>query len=126
MKNGLRLVLALLAATIVSADETPSLHRVMRDKLSHSQAILATVVISDWAALDRESRALATVVKDPAWSVLTAPECINQSDDFQRALQSLVEASAKRDLDAAAAADVSLTLSCVECHKYLTRRRLAR
>ena len=126
MKIGLRLVLAILAASIVSAGQAPPLNRVMREKLSHSQAILAAVVTSDWTALDRESRALAIVVKDPSWSVLTAPEYLRQSDVFQRALQRLIEASAKRDLDAAAAAEVSLTLSCVECHKYLARQRLAR
>lgn len=126
MKIGLRLVLAFLAAAIVSADQTPPLHRVMREKLKLSQEILAAVITSDWTALDRESHALEVVIQDPAWSVLTAPEYIRQSDAFKRALRDLTEASAKRDLDGAAAGEVSLTLSCVECHKYMTRQRLAR
>ena len=119
-------LLAFLSVT-TSADQTPALSKVMRTKLARSQAILAAVVTSDWAALDRESRALAIVVRDPAWSAtLTEPEYMRQSDAFARALQDLIEASAKRDLEAAGNAHVMLTASCVRCHLHLTRSRLAK
>ena len=52
---------------------TPQLSRVMRAKLAHSQAILGAVVTSNWAVLDRESRALALAVRDPAWGFLRSP-----------------------------------------------------
>ena len=72
-----------------SADQVPQppLSRVMREKLVRSQAILAAVIKSDWAALDRESRALALATRDPAWSVLTSPEYLRQSDAFMKSLQ---------------------------------------
>lgn len=108
------------------ADQTPQLNRVMRQKLAHSQAILGAVVTSDWATLDRESRALAKATRDPAWIVMTAPEYLRQSDAFTNALQRLIEASVRKDLDAAADAQLELTRSCVQCHRYLTRRRMAR
>ncbi len=130
MTNGLRVsvlaaVTALLSVTAVSS-QGPQLSRVMREKLDHSKAILGAVVTSDWPTLDRESRALARAAQDPAWVVLTAPEYLRQSDVFQRSLQSLIEASAKRDLDAASKAEVELIGSCVGCHSYVTRRRMAR
>ena len=76
----------------------PQLNTIMRAKLAHSQAILGAVVTSNWAVLDRESRALALAVRDPAWGVaLTEPEYLRQSDAFSRALQDLIEASAKRE-----------------------------
>lgn len=106
--------------------QTPSLNRVMREKLDHSTAILGAVVTSDWNSLDRESRALVLAVRDPAWTALIAPEYLKQSDAFQTALQQLIEASARKDLDQAAKAQVSLTMSCVDCHRYLTRRRIAK
>ena len=111
-----------------SADQgTPPLSRIMKAKLVHSQAILAAVVTSNWAVLDRESRALAVVVRDPAWTVaLTEPEYLRQSDAFSRALQDLIQASAKRDLESAANAQIALTASCVRCHVHMTRRRLAK
>ena len=122
---------ALIAAMAVctSADQgaKPPLNTVMRAKLARSQAILGAVVTSDWATLDRESRALATVVRDPAWSTpLTNPEYLRQSDAFSRALQDLIEASARRDLEAAGNAQIMLTASCVRCHLEVTRRRIAK
>ena len=110
------------------ADQAPpALNRIMNAKLARSQAILGAVVTSNWMVLDRESRALALVVRDPAWSAtLIEPEYLRQSDEFSRALQDLIEASAKRDLEAAANAHIALTASCVRCHMHMTRRRLAK
>ena len=110
-----------------SADQAPQLNRVMRAKLGHSQAILGAVVTSDWALLDKQSRALAMAVRDPAWGfALTEPEYLRQSDAFSRALQDLIEASARRDLESAANAQIALTSSCVRCHMHMTRRRIAK
>src|SRR5688572_15616813 len=110
------------------ADQAPPpLNRIMKAKLAHSQTILGAVVTSNWAVLDRESRALALVVRDPAWgAALIEPEYLRQSDAFQRALQELIEASAKRNLEAAGNAHIALTASCVRCHLDMTRRRVAR
>jgi hypothetical protein len=110
------------------ADQAPpALNRIMKAKLAHSQAILGAVVTSNWTALDRESRALALAVRDPAWgAALTEPEYLRQSDAFARALQDLIEASAKRDLESVANAQIALTASCVRCHVHMTRRRLAK
>jgi len=123
------LTLCAIGAALVltpAGAQTPSLNRVMREKLDHSKAILGAVVTSDWKALDRESRALVLAVRDPAWTALIAPEYLKQSDAFQSALQQLIEASARKDLDQAAKAEVTLTMSCVDCHRLVTRRRIAK
>ena len=120
------LLLAALMSVCTSADQTSQLSNVMREKLGHSQAILGAVVTSDWAALDRESRALALAVRDPVWgAALTNPEYLRQSDAFNRALQDLIEASVKMDLEAAGNAQIMLTASCVRCHLQRSRRRTA-
>ncbi len=124
------LVIAGLTAGLsvsVQADQAPQLSKVMRAKLGHSQAILGAVVTSDWASLDKESRALAMAVRDPAWNAaLTGPEYLRQSDAFSRALQDLIEASARKDLEAAGNAQIALTSSCVRCHLLMSRRRVAK
>jgi hypothetical protein len=123
-------IFAIVALSIgTSADQAPAprLNKIMRSKLGHSQAILAAVVTSDWAALDRESRALALVVRDPTWSAaLTEPEYLRRSDAFVRALQELIEASAARNLESAGDAQIALTASCVRCHAHMARRRIAK
>ena len=131
MKRSLRVLIGTCAIGALSlgasADQGPQLSRVMRAKLGHLQAILGAVVTSNWAVLDRESRALALVVRDPAWgTALIQPEYLRQSDAFQRALQDLIEASAKRNLESAADAQIALTSSCVRCHVDMTRRRIAK
>ena len=107
-----------------SADQASANTKWMRAKLGHSQAILGAVVTSNWAVLDKESRALALVVRDPAWVfALTEPEYLRQSDAFSRALQDLIQASAKRNLESAADAQIALTATCVRCHVHMTRQR---
>ena len=120
-------IVALSVATSAEQAPTPQLNRVMRAKLGHSQAILGAVVTSNWSVLDRESRALALVVRDPAWTMaLTEPDYLRQSDAFSRALQDLIEASGKRNLELASDAQIALTASCVRCHVHMTRRRMAK
>ncbi len=130
MTQHMRMVVGALALAMgvsVSADQPAQLNKVMRAKLGHSQAILGAVVTSNWPVLDKESRALALAVRDPAWGfALTEPDYLRQTDAFSRALQDLIEASAKRDLEAAGNAHVALTASCVRCHLHMTRRRLAK
>ena len=117
-------VMASLAVSNSSA-QTTALNRVMRQKLEQSQGMLAAVVMSNWADLERRSEALVRITNDPAWAVLNTPEYAKQSQAFLRAAQDLVDAAKRRDLDAAPAAYVSLTLSCVQCHRYVARARIA-
>ena len=126
MAIGACVLLGLSVGTLADQAQPP-LNRIMKAKLAHSQAILGGVVTSNWTVLDRESRALALAVRDPAWgAALTEPEYLRQSDAFSRALQDLIEASAKRDLESAANAQIALTASCVRCHVHMTRRRIAK
>jgi hypothetical protein len=117
------LLISLTAAPAPSA-QTARLKQVMRAKLEHSQKILEAVVTSNWQLLDRESREMALVVRDPAWSSLTMPEYIRYSEAFLRATNDLTEAAKLRDLESASLGLVSLTTSCVSCHRYLARARV--
>ena len=120
-------VLAGIGGTVVppAHAQTTALNRVMRQKLEHAQAVLAAVVTSNWAELERNSRALAAITNDPAWMVLQTPEYTKQSEAFVRAANDLVEAASRRDLEAAPLAYVTLTMRCVQCHRYAARARIA-
>jgi hypothetical protein len=84
------------------------------------------VVTSNWADLQRHSEALQRAAQDPAWAVLTTPEYVRQTAAFLRASEDLVDAAKRRDGEAAPLAYVSLTMSCVQCHHYVARMRIAR
>jgi hypothetical protein len=122
--RGAVVLLALLGVSGTSM-QGPALDRVMRRKLVCSQKILEAVVTSRWADLEAQSKELEALTRDPAWMVLKAPEYARHSDDFRKTVQALHDAAARRDLEATPQAYVALTLSCVQCHRYLARSRLA-
>ena len=118
--------LAFVLCTAVAFAQERELKRVMRDKLDHAQQILAAVVTSDWPALERQSRDLLRVAENPVWAAtFKTPMYARQSEAFLRATQDLVEAAQRRDLEVAPIAYVSLTLTCVQCHRYTARARVA-
>ena len=120
--------LALLALLNESVTFTqgPALDRLMRRKLECAQKILEAVVTSRWMDLELRSRELEALTNDPAWTVLRAPEYARHSLAFVEAARVLHDAAAKRELEATPHAYAALTLSCVQCHRYLARQRLAR
>jgi hypothetical protein len=129
MNPAIRLTAAVLlfavAAGTSSSAQTARMKQVMRAKLDHSQRILEAVVTSNWQMLDREARGMAMVIRDPAWSALAMPEYIRHSEAFLRATNDLIEAAKLRDLESASLGLISLTTSCVSCHRYLARARIA-
>ena len=114
-----------VATSLTTTAQTSPLDRLMRQKLDHSQAILAAVVTSNWPELQRHSEALVALTHDPAWIVLQTPEYATQSAAFVRAAQDLVAAAVRRDLEETPVAYMSLTLRCVQCHRYVARARIA-
>ena len=128
MNKQWRVVVAVSAflGLAASPSQGPELDRIMREKLDHAQKILEAVVTSDWVSLETHSRELEQLTKDPRWMVLKYPEYARHSSAFVRAVQELHRAAAQRDLDKTPQAYVKVTLSCVECHRYLARGRVAR
>jgi len=128
-KMGWRLIVVAVliggTAAALWAAQTVALDRLMRVKLEHSQQLLGALVTSNWAELQRHSEELRRVAQDPAWTVLTTPEYVGQTTAFLRASEDLIDAASRRDSEAASLAYVSMTMSCVQCHRYVARRRLA-
>lgn len=122
--QGTLALLALLNVAATSA-QGPGLERLMRKKLDTSQKILEALVTSRWADLEARSRDMEALTNDPAWMALKAPEYEQQSAAFKKTVSALREAAVKRDLEAAPQAYVALTMSCVQCHRYLARNRMA-
>ena len=81
---------------------------------------------NNWMALQTDTVALQRTARDPAWAVLTSPEYIRHTTTLVSATDDLLDAAKRRDLEATPLAYVSLTLSCVQCHRYIARMRIAR
>ena len=107
------------------AAQTRQTKQVMRQKLAQSQQLLAALVTSDWASLGSRSRDLEALTSQPGWDVLRLPEFNSHTLAFQRAIQALDDASRQRDQRTALTAYNGLVASCVECHSYVARSRIA-
>ena len=119
------LMVALASAGTTTA-QGPATDRVMRKKLEVSQKILEAVVTSRWADLEARSRDLIDLTNDSGWTVLKNPEYAQHSGEFRDTVRALHTAAAARDLEATPKAYVAVTLSCVQCHRYMARNRFAR
>ena len=109
----------------VAAAQTQQTNRVMRQKLAESQQLLGALVTSDWKALASHSQALQMLTMQPGWDVLRLPEFHNYTTAFQKAIQALADAAGPRDQRNALTAYNALVSSCVECHLYVARARIA-
>ena len=114
-----------LASAGISSAQTARTARLMREKLMHSQRILAALVTSDYGLLQRETQALTTITRSPEWSELMTADLRPYTSDFTKALSDLSAASARRDYDAAGVSYGALTAACLECHKHVMKSRVA-
>jgi len=115
----------LLGATYAGA-QTARTGRLMREKLQHSQRILAALTTSDYTLLQRETQALTRVTQSPQWAELMTVELRPYTGAFLKALADLAAASDRRDYDAAGASFSALTTACFGCHKHVMSSRIAR
>lgn len=125
LRTSLLAGLMLCATVVQTSSQAPRLNLVMREKLQASQALLGALVTSRWSELERQALVLQRVTRAPGWAVLTEPEYRRQTAAYITALDALVEAARHRDLEAAPQAYVSVTMSCVQCHRYVAGRRIA-
>jgi hypothetical protein len=123
---GVFLVAALLFGAVCADAQTARTGRLMREKLQHSQRILAALTTSNWAQLQRETQALTRVTKNPLWTDLMTAELVPYTSGFLKALADLSAASDRRDYETAGASFSALTTACFQCHKHVMSSRIAR
>jgi cytochrome c556 len=117
---------ATVSAVLSRAEgQTVQTKQVMQQKLAQSQQLLAAVVTSNWTALTQRTQALESLTRQPGWQVLQTTEYRNYTAAFEQAMQALEAAAQQRDQRTAAMAYNQLVNSCVECHRYVARSRIA-
>jgi hypothetical protein len=119
---GIALALGSLFAQSQKALPTKEL---MRQKLEHSQSVLEGLALENFELVANHARKLSALSLEAGWRALDDPEYARQSDSFRRNVTALAKAAADRNLDGATLAYVRVTLSCVECHKFVRGRTTA-
>ena len=109
----------LMTGVVAESRQAPTLPEIMRQKLDHTQQILAGVATAQFGTIERNANDLRILADLSSWNVMRTPEYLRFSNDFKDTALRLSQAALDRNLDAATLAYVELTLKCVECHKYV-------
>lgn len=105
---------------LARAEDKPDLPagKLMEKKLHLSQAILGSIVTEDFSSMSANAGALLVLAKTQ-WLRDETPEYRAQLKDFWIVLEGLKSAADDKNADGATLAYVQMTLTCVNCHKYL-------
>jgi cytochrome c556 len=119
--------LAVVGGWIVSrssaAPKVNDVHAFMQVKLEDSKKVLEGLTTENFDVIVKNSQEMSLLSEDALWQVFQSPDYVQRSADFRRITDRLTEAARKKNLDGAALAYVELTMSCIECHKYVRDQR---
>ena len=91
----------------------------MRKKLEASQSVLEGLAVEDFDMIALGAKQLKTTSAAAEFMVVNDPMYAQEADEFRRIVGKLERAAKERRLDGATLAYVDMTMSCVECHKYV-------
>lgn len=97
----------------------------MRDKLELAQGILEGLSVENYDLIISRSQKLSAMSQEADWKVFENPDYEQQSLAFRRNVDALTKAAKNKNLDGATLAYVRVTMSCVECHKYVRGKLVA-
>lgn len=98
----------------------------MRGKLTASQNVLDGLVTEDFKKIEKGGQKMLVMSKAADWQVFQTGTYAQYSAEFQRTADRLVKMAKKEQLDSAALSYMHVTMTCINCHKYVKKERLAR
>lgn len=105
-------------APAVTAQKSP-LSQFMQVKLGYAQSFLDGLVTEDFDKITASAESLAELSHSERWRVSNDAVYRQYSNEFERTVKQALKSAKARNLDGAALAYVQLTMSCVECHKFV-------
>jgi hypothetical protein len=94
----------------------------MRRKLEFSQRVLEGLTLEDYPLISRNAQALRRLSEASEWEVPTIPNATDYvafTGEFQKLCEELDAKAKDKNIDGATLAYLRLTMSCVNCHKYV-------
>lgn len=117
-------VATLIAVTTIQAREKDDLQTaqeipdtLMIQKLQHAQELLSALSLGDFDGMITHARELQRISLEARWSQPHSSAYAGYGDDFRNALDRIVIAAGKQNIDGAALNYVQVVLTCVQCHK---------
>jgi len=91
----------------------------MRKKLEATQKILEGLVIEDFEMISQGAKQLKSISAAADFVVVKEAMYTQHADEFRRVVDRLEKQAREKRLDGAALANMDLTLSCIECHRFV-------
>jgi len=95
----------------------------MRDKLTYAKDALDGLSVEDFGKVSKSAEMLRMISKASSWYVFDSDEYQRHSKNFQEQAADLERHAKEKNLDAAALDYMRISLTCVQCHKYVRAER---
>lgn len=103
-----------------------STRQAMKFKLHYSQSILEGIATENFALIATNAVNLSRLSQSAEWAVRQTADYQRLTREFSQAADNLHERALKQNVDGATVAYFQLTVSCVNCHRYLRDAKMAR
>jgi hypothetical protein len=97
----------------------------MQAKLKDNSKILEGLMTNQFAQIASAADHLSLMSTATQWHVIQGPIYKQHSEEFRRSVDELKKAANKKNLDGAALAYMHMTMTCINCHKFVRGTRLA-
>ena len=91
----------------------------MKVKLTQAQGMLEGLAVEDFDQIEKNAAAMFLLTKAEQWNASKDPRFIQHSKEFERVTTQLAKYAKDKNLDGASLMYVQLTLSCIECHRFV-------
>jgi hypothetical protein len=114
-----------ITLSVTRAGQPPSKHtraEFMRQKLVFAKDVLEGLALEQFATIEKGGKALKKLSEGAEWEVSTIPNATDYvmlTSEFQRHTDELVKHAKAKNIDGATLAYVKLTMSCIQCHKFI-------
>jgi hypothetical protein len=104
--------------------EPPTAEKVlMRDKLTYAKDALDGLSVEDFDKVAKSAEMLRMISRASSWYVLDSDQYQRLSKNFQEQAADLERHAKDKNLDAAALDYMRISLTCIQCHKYVRDER---
>src|SRR5262249_26954266 len=98
----------------------------MRKKLASSQEVIEGLAVEDFELIEKGAKQLKGMSAAAEFRAINDPLYAEHASEFRRIVAKMEKAAREKRLDGATLGFVDMTMSCVECHKYVRTIMIAR
>ena len=107
------------------AQDAPNTREVMKLKLSYAQNVLEGITTENTDLIVANAQKLSALSKAAGWRARETPEYELFSAEFRLHSDAVARAAKDKNIDAASLAYFQMTISCINCHRYMRDVRRA-